>query len=554
MKWSGSTDRHHTEAEDVSDVVNADVMSDSRTLVRRIVIYMPGSVIPAVLALVTSMIFTRIFTPAEFGMFSLAGVVVAIPLKTISTTWLVQSVGKFLPPQRTEAGRRRTLDAVALAIGAIVLVQALLGCLAIVIGKAVLSEQWHRFLIPVVLFVLSISLFEILSAVLSAEARATEYTAYKLVDSIVTLGLRLLFVSSIFHMDITAMLLSVAISNGVLVPLMWRRAGLGSPTRVTRLAQTSQVRATANSFAGFGFPMTLWLLSSILLDVGDRWVLNGLLGAEAVGIYDANYRLIGGVAALLVVPVTITVHPYLMGLSGAVDKAQVGRVIGTVIDNLVIVALLAVGLTFLLREDIALILLGPQFREGSAIMAVVLAGVFCGNIGTFAHKPFEIVGRTRLMVVAGFTAAAANLVFCFVLIPAVGYVGAAYATLLAYLLYTVMVGALGMRIIPWRLDWKRIFVQGAIIGLGVVGIAFLRSVVDASYPVELTLTGAGCAMLASVILLGITRRSGGEAHRGWFSETPGQAGAGAGATAAPAGRDVRRQPAAWADGLASASG
>jgi O-antigen/teichoic acid export membrane protein len=203
-----------------------------------------------------------------------------------------------------------------------------------------------------------------------------------------------------------------------------------------------------------------------------------------------------------------------MGLSGAADTKQVGRVIGTVIDNLVIVALLAVGLTVLLRQDIALILLGPEFRDGSIVMPAVLAGVFCGNIGTFAHKPFEIAGRTRLMVTAGFTAAAANIAFCFALIPAVGLVGAAYATLLAYLLYAVLVGALGRRIIPWRLNGKRILVQGAIIVFGVSAIAMMRSLVDTSYAVELALTGAGCAFLASVVLLGVTRRSGGPVSSG----------------------------------------
>lgn len=508
MQESESTDRNLSSVGSSGAESGArSAVTDGHALVRRILIYLPGSVIPAILTLVTSMVFTRIFSPAEFGMFSLAGVVVAIPLKTISTTWLVQSVGKFLPSQHTGDGRRKTLEAVFLATSVIAIGQCLLGAAAILFGRAVLPERWHEFLVPVAVFVLAISLFEILTAVLAAEARATEYTTYKLVDSVVTLGLRLLFVSSVFSMDVTLMLVSVAISNGVLVPLMWRRAGLPSLRGLPHAVRSAETRSVARSFVGFGFPMTLWLFSSILLDVGDRWVLKALLGSGAVGIYDANYRLIGGVAALLVVPVTITVHPYVMGLSGVIDKAQVGRVLGTVIDNLVIVALVAVGMTFAVRKDMALILLGPEFRDGSVIMPVVLAGVFLANIGTFAHKPFEIVGRTRPMVVVGFLAAGANLVFCLVLIPVTGYIGAAYATLLAYLLYTVLVGALGRRIIVWHLNWKRIVTQGVIIVCGVAIITVVREMIHAPYAVELTMTAVGCALLGGLVLLSVIRRS-----------------------------------------------
>lgn len=481
--------------------------TDGRRLVRRILVFVPGSVVPAVLALVTSMIFTRVFTPAEFGMFSLAGVVVAIPLKTISTTWLVQSIAKFLPPQRTEAGRRRTLDAVLLAIAVIAAVQVVLGLVAILVGRAVLSEQWHRFLVPVAVFVVAISVFEILSSLLAAEGRAHQYTTFAVVNSVLTLGLRLLFISSLVRMDVTAMLWSLALSNAVLVPLMWRRVGLARPGRALALSRSPELRGTARSFVGYGLPMTLWLFSSILLDVGDRWVLNGLLGSGAVGIYDANYRLIGGVAALLVVPVTIAVHPYMMSLSGS-DDGHVGHVIGTVIDNLVIVTLLAVGLTTVLREDIALVLLGPEFRSGNLIMPLVLAGVFCANIGTFAHKPFELVGRTAPMVVGGFLAAAVNVALCFLLIPAVGYVGAAWATLFSYLLYAVLVGVLGRRIIPWHLDVRRILRLAVVIAAGVSGLLLLRSSVDVGYLAELAMTAVGCAVLSGAVLLSVIRRPG----------------------------------------------
>ncbi len=474
-------------------------------LLRRMVVYLPGSVVPAVLALVTSTIFTRVYTAAEFGMFSLVAIVVATPLKVVSTTWLVQSVGKYLPPVAHHEGRRHVLDAVTLGTVLIVVAQLVLGTVGYVVGRQVLHEEWRGFLLPALLFVVATSLFEVATSTLAAEARASGYTAAKLADSMLTLGLRLVLVSGLVSMDVTLMLWSVVISNGVLVPLMWWRVGLASPHRALALARSPETTRLARSFVGFGLPMTAWLLSSILLDVGDRWVIKLLLGSGDVGIYDASYRLIAGVAALMVVPITITVHPYVMSLADS-DDGRAGQVIGTVVDNLTVLAMVSVGLIFVLRHDLALVLLGPEFREGSKIMPLVLAGVFLFNIGTFAHKPFEILGRTRTMVVVAFASAGMNIALCFALIPFLGYAGAAWATLLSYLFYTAVVGARGRRLIAWHLDVKRIAREGTLVACAYGAIEAVRWLTHVPYAVDLVCTATAALAVAGHRLWRLVRR------------------------------------------------
>lgn len=485
-------------AANVAEVGGVPPRARSRTsLVRRILTYVPGSVIPAGLALVTSMIFTRIFEPVQFGVYSLF-LVVATSSKLLLTTWLTQSIGKFLPQEQTAAGRRTAKDALFLSSALVLAVESVLGVAALVVIGPLLAPGWHGFLGPVVLFVLASSSFEVLSTVFSMESRAKEFVTYRLVDSIATLALRLLLVSAVFRMDTRLMFWSVVISNGVLLPLMWARAGMPAPIRLVAVLRSHSARRLTRGFLGFGLPMTLWFLSSILLDVGDRYVLNYLRGAADVGIYDANYRLIAGVAALMVVPVTITLHPYLMGISGTGDADRIGRVIGTIVEKLFLLGALFVGVVYLLHADLALVLLGAQFREGSVVMPVVLAGVFLFNIGTFAHKPFEILGRTRVMVAFGMIAAITNFLVCFLLIPHIGYLGAAYATLVAYLLYAVGVGYLGRRIYPWRIDVSRVLAHGGAIVGGVLAIQLLRTTM-AGLPY---LWGLGATVVAGAVLTG----------------------------------------------------
>src|SRR5438045_605162 len=56
--------------------------------------YSPASFLPAILGLIASAIFTRIFSPSEYGEYSLVLAVVG-PLTIIATEWAAQPIGRF---------------------------------------------------------------------------------------------------------------------------------------------------------------------------------------------------------------------------------------------------------------------------------------------------------------------------------------------------------------------------------------------------------------------------------------------------------------------------
>lgn len=466
---------------------------------------MPSSIVPAMLTLATSVIFTRVFNPVAYGEYSLF-LVYAAPLELLFIEWLDQSIARFLPPVRGPGDRRRVKDAISAAIAAIIVAEAGLAAVILGVGDLTLAPAWRGFLLPTTLFVVVSSLFDLIAVVFAAEARAGEYTRYQLFDSAFTFGLRLLLVSAIFSMDVRLMFWSVVISHCLLLPFMWRRGGLPPPRRLPGILRSGEVRQTARAFLAFGLPMTVFFVSSVLLDVGDRYVLNDLMGPGPVGVYDASYRLISGVVALMVVPVTITLHPYLMNVAGSGDGEVIEQAIGSVVENLLLMGALTVGLTFLLHADIARVVLGPRFRAGSVIMPSVVAGVFFFNIGTFVHKPFEIIGRTRVMLVFGVVAAVANIGICFVLIPVFGYLGAAYATLLSYVLYTTCVGYLGRRIFAWRVNPRRLGTYGGLLAGGLTAVSLLRQALGGlDYWWSLGVTVAASAVLAAGFMLAVLR-------------------------------------------------
>jgi O-antigen/teichoic acid export membrane protein len=150
-------------------------------------------------------------------------------------------------------------------------------------------------------------------------------------------------------------------------------------------------------------------------------------------------------------------------------------------------------------------------------MPVVLAGVFFFNIGTFAHKPFEIVGRTAPMVAFGAMSALVNLGLNLVLVPRTGYVGSAWATFLSYLLYTVAVGALGRRLQPWTLDLRRTATWTVFIVLALAAIEGLRTFTDRlPYAADLGISVLLAAVAGAWVLAGLLRRTSVTGVAGWL--------------------------------------
>ncbi len=164
--------------------------SVGQPLLKRMVIYIPGSLVPAILTLVTSIVFTRIFSPVAFGKYSLF-LVYAAPIELLFTAWLNQSIGKFLPPEQTPEGRQRVKDAVFLSIALIFFGETVLGVCAFAVASSLLAPGWRSFLLPTFLFIIFSSFFDILTIVFPSESRAKEYVSYQLSASVATFGLRL---------------------------------------------------------------------------------------------------------------------------------------------------------------------------------------------------------------------------------------------------------------------------------------------------------------------------------------------------------------------------
>ncbi len=445
-------------------------------LLKQIIMYAPGSIIPVVMGLLSAAVFTRIFSTSEYGQYNLVLSITAL-ITAIFSQWLQQAINRFIPAKEKADEQIKLKYIIVSSLGLIgVLIISLVLIIIPFLFQKVPSD-WKPFFLPGILLILGMSLFNPLSVVLQAEMRAREYTFYTVCNSILKVLLSIAFVFVVIK-QAQGLVWGAAVSALLMIPLLWRKARLPSPLVVFKEGINKSLWMGIREFAVYGLPMIGWFISSNILSVGDRYVIQWFRGAAEVGIYSANYTLITGAISLLTAPVLLAAHPFLMKSWSIGDKEQTGKWLGSITEWFMTAGVILVGFIWLFSEDLARLLLGPEFRQGHVIMPVVIAGAIMWQLGVYAHKPLEFVKRTRLLMFMSIAAAILNLIMNVILVPLYGYLAAAYTTFLSYLFYNIVAIIAGQRIIKWQIRWKRLLANILITSFGVSLIFSIRIIIQ----------------------------------------------------------------------------
>lgn len=179
-----------------------------------------------------------------------------------------------------------------------------------------------------------------------------------------------------------------------------------------------------------GVPIMVSGLSVFVLNAGDRIVLQRELGAVEVGRYQVAYT-VGSVVILLLVSTSQAWTPRIAAVREIVARTTL---IGRSRDELYRLLIpMLLGLT--LGAPLALRIVAPASFEPEGLLAVVyvvaLSALPVTALGA-TNRELLTSRRTRPLAVAGVCAAGLNVALNFLLIPYLGILGAAVATVIAF--------------------------------------------------------------------------------------------------------------------------
>lgn len=198
----------------------------------------------------------------------------------------------------------------------------------------------------------------------------------------------------------------------------------------------------------YGWPLLIFGFAGIINETFDRIILKHLLPAASnpmaqLGIYGACYK-ISILMTLFIQTYRYAAEPFFFDHSTRKDaKNTYSRLM-----HYFIIVCLFIYLLIMLNLDIVLLFIGPEFREGARVIPILLwANLFLGvfyNLSVW----FKLTDRTVTGAMISIAGAVITLLFNFLLIPSIGYMGAAWATFICYLFMMVSSWYLGRKYYP----------------------------------------------------------------------------------------------------------
>lgn len=204
----------------------------------------------------------------------------------------------------------------------------------------------------------------------------------------------------------------------------------------------------------FGVPLIAYELAGITLNIGDRYVIEALLGSAPLGAYSAAYNLCDYVRQVAFVSVSQAIAPMYISSWGERGEAETRRFVHEALRYLMMLAIPVVAGLAAVGGDLLALLASEKYRHGAAVIPWVTAGmgidaaVGIVGAGLFIHK------RTVMLasLVAG--CAALNVALNLVLVPKYGIMGAGIATFLSYAALTAAVQRASARVMPIAFPWR----------------------------------------------------------------------------------------------------
>lgn len=272
----------------------------------------------------------------------------------------------------------------------------------------------------------------------------TKFTviAFNLLANLVLVAWMHLGIEGIFYAGLASSLLGVVLLAGELRSFL-----------VVRID-----KELLRAMAVFGLPTLPASFAAIVLQIADRPILQSIAGAEAVGMYQAAYKL--GIPMMM----AVTVFEYAWKPFFLQQYREPGArlLFSRVLTYFTLLCAGVFLVTGLFIEYIGLLpfvggrFIPARYMESLGIIPIVLGAYYFLGVFTNLTAGVYLRKRTKYLPFITGAAAASNIVLNYALDPYYGMWGAAWATLGAYAVSAVLMYCLTRKIYPVRYEWGRI--------------------------------------------------------------------------------------------------
>lgn len=411
--------------------------------------YWGGRFCVMLLGFVSFPIFTRLFSVAEYGLINL--VIKTILIAAILAKLGVQhSVLRFYQENAVSRDKTAlsryysTLFFGSTAIAATVTVLFVLGLW--IIPKTVVSSPIRALLFLGSILIFTRGMGSIGSGFLRVEEKTKLYNVVEIAAKIVAIAA---VIALVYFRGASGR----AYFSGTIVAdcLYFSFIGLYLTQRRVldfRRIDVSLLREAIN----FGLPLIAYEVAMLILDSGDRFLVQHYLGAIQLGYYSAAYNIGSVFQDTLMYPLNMAIFPIYMRLWVTKGKTETEKFLSTTLHHYLFAAIGITALVTVVSGDAVALLASRKFQDAHRLLPVLVVGmmVFAAHIILYAGLIIEKRSGTMAKIVV--SASLLNIVLNVVLLPQIGTMGAAVATLASYTFMVILIARASSSILHIRFN------------------------------------------------------------------------------------------------------
>jgi O-antigen/teichoic acid export membrane protein len=464
-------------------------------LSKHTLIYAVGNVINRGVSFLLIPLYTAALSQSAYGVLELVDVTMALLAQLLGFS-VGSAMVRFYFDTEDESERRRLVATTQLFFaGFLGLVTATLALLSGAIAPVVFGAGDFRPAFHLAMAILFLSgVGEIPISLIKAERKSVFFITLAVAKLVLEVGLKIYLIVALrlgWYGALLGSTIAWSLVVTVLVGWLLRQTGFHFAWPIVK------------KLALFCAPLIVSGVAGFALHSADRFMLrwcypgDGEAARAEIGIYGLAYRLGYVINFLILDPFLLIWFPFIFAVRGADEQQRVMARITTYVVAAMTFGSLALAVV---AKDLVALMATEGYQAAAGIVPVILLGYVFWGLYELFHTPFFITKRTKSLPLIVGAAAFTNIALNLFWIPRYGALGAAWATVLAFVVLSALAFASAQRLFVVHYEWGRLgFLLALGLGLFVVfdwsrpASLWLRValalLVVVAYPTVLLLTG-----------------------------------------------------------------
>lgn len=388
--------------------------------------YLFGTLVPMSVGFIKTPIFTRYFTPEEFGYLG----IITITFSYVSVflySWLSGCLWRYYNAYKEKQDLGNLYSNLFFIFIGVSFLLLIITVAWYFLADKILVRQ---LILLSFLQYFTKELIGLYLIIARLEGKTLKYNIIHSLRAILSFGV-LYIMAFGYQFRITSMLSSTIVIDVIVLLFLFI-----SNSEKVRVSIKSISRQTLNILYRFGSVGLISNFCFLIISSSDRYIIAMFGDMSTVGIYNQVYNICQLSVVALVTVFFNTINPKL-NRELEINFKQSDTLISKYIYVFLLFGLPVVAYLSLFSKELSVLLLGSDFRSGYIIMPYVFSGAFLYGLFLFIEIKFKFADKLKNIAVGVIVAAILNVGLNFIFIPLYGYLWAGITTLIAYLFLVV---------------------------------------------------------------------------------------------------------------------